>query len=92
MKLAVKLKQLRVQKSWSLATTARSLGVPASTYKEWELGRKIPVDQLVNLAGLHSTSVSNLLGQKQISNEELAKGLLALEAAMIHVKKAISHL
>lgn len=92
MKLATKLKQLRIEKSWSLATAARRLSVPVSTYKEWEMGRKIPVDQLVNLAALHSTSVSNLLGQKQISNEELAKGLLALEAAMAHVKKAISHL
>lgn len=92
MNLATKLKQLRIQKSWSLAGTARRLGVPVSTYKEWELGRKIPVEQLVNLAGLHSTSVSQLLGQKQNSNEELAKGLLALETAMTHVKKAISYL
>lgn len=36
------LKELRNEKGWSQKTTAKKLGVPVSTYANWEQGRREP--------------------------------------------------
>ena len=92
MDLGEKLKELRNRQRWSLTETAKALKVSLTTYREWEEGRKIPAERLVSLASLHSISVSELLGQKQIANEELARALTCFEAGVAHVRKALSHL
>lgn len=92
MGLGARLKELRNKKSWSLTKTAEALGVSVTTYREWEEGRKIPVERLVSLAGLHSTSVSELLGQKQVANEQLALALKCFESGIDHVRKALAQL
>jgi len=68
------------------------LGVSVTTYREWEEGRKIPVERLVSLAELHSTSISDLLGQKQLANEELAMALKSFANGIDHVRKALAQL
>ncbi len=92
MDLGKTLKNLRNKKGWSLTETAKELRVSLTTYREWEEGRKIPADKLVSLAALHSISVSELLGQKQVVNTELASALQCFETGIAHVRKALSHL
>ena len=92
MGLGKALKELRNKRGWTLTETAKALKVSLTTYREWEEGRKLPADKLVSLAALHSISVSELLGQRQLSNEELARALSCFETGIAHLRKAISNL
>jgi transcriptional regulator with XRE-family HTH domain len=83
MGLSRRLKELRNNRDWSLTKTAEALGVSVTTYREWEEGRKIPVERLASLAELHGTSISDLLGKKQVVNEELAMALSVLKPASV---------
>lgn len=92
MNLSKKLKELREAKAWSLVDTAKRAQVPISSYRGWEEGRKVPVEMLVKLAEIHGISISHLLGERQVSNQELAQAMSCFERGMEHLKKAISRL
>lgn len=86
------MKQLRLEKGWSQAQVARKLLIPGSTYRDWEAGRKIPAGALTLISRIYGTSVSQLLGQKQEANVELAKALEHFELASKHLKSALAKL
>lgn len=83
------LQELRQKKKWSLAQAAKRLGVPTSTYREWEAGRRIPAEALLKLSSVFGVSVSNLLGQVDERSEKLKKSVYYLEAALELVREAL---
>ncbi len=40
--IKIRLKQLRLEKGWSKTETAKRIGVPISTYSNWEYGVRVP--------------------------------------------------
>ena len=40
--IKIRLKQLRLEMGWSKTEAARKIGVPVSTYANWEYGVRIP--------------------------------------------------
>ncbi len=88
--LSESLKQVREQKNLSQVQAAKKIGVSNSTYRGWEEGRKVPAEQMAQIALAFETSVSALLGLRRESNEELAKAIACFNQGFEHVKKALS--
>lgn len=57
--IKIRLKQLRLEMGWSKTQTANKIGVPISTYANWEYGVRIP-NQLnaMEIAKVFNTTLS----------------------------------
>ncbi len=60
-RLQDRLKVLRERRGLSVAEVARRVGVPVSTYREWEYGRAIRGEPYLALAQVFEVSVYELL-------------------------------
>ena len=66
---AEKLRTLRKQKKLSLKKAALLVGVPESTYREWEYGRQIRGHEpYIKIAKAFNLSVDELFGLKDCSS------------------------
>lgn len=92
MTLEQKLKELRAGKGWSLTRTAKKLNVSLTTYREWEAGRRPPIERLIQICALYTMSISELLGQKTLAHQELAKAIELFEGALSCLKGAMARL
>jgi transcriptional regulator with XRE-family HTH domain len=92
MSLGQQLKEMRKNRGWSIVETAEKIQVPVSSYRGWEEGRRFPVEMLWRLAEIYGISISQLLGQRRLSNQELAQAMTCFEEGMIHLRRAISQL
>ena len=63
--IAKRLRQLRMKKGMTLKEVARKIGVPESTYRDWEYGRSIQGEPYVLLAQVFDVSVYELLTGEQ---------------------------
>ena len=61
--LSERLRELREEKGWSLAEIGKKLGVPRTTYSNYELGkRQPPNDMIPQFADIFGVSSDYLLG------------------------------
>ena len=67
--LGQRLKRLREEKAISIKEVAEKIGVPLTTYREWEHGRKIVGEPYAALANLLGVSIYEL-----ITGEKLKEG------------------
>jgi transcriptional regulator with XRE-family HTH domain len=67
-KLSNRLKRLREKKGLSVKDVAKAIGVPVSTYREWEYGRTIRGEPYVNLSILFEVSLYELMTGVPSSN------------------------
>ena len=64
-----RLKRLRIQKGYTIKSFAKKIGVPVSTYREWEYGRLIRGSKSYEvIAKVLGVSLANLL--TGISNDK----------------------
>lgn len=49
----------------TIKQAAQKLGVPASTYRDWEYGAKVPALALLDLSKLYGISILKLLGEEK---------------------------
>ena len=62
MDISATLKQLREERGWTQAATARAAGVPARSYQNWEEGIRQPrLDAIVRLAAGFGVTTDALL-------------------------------
>ena len=57
MKFKNRLQKIRLEKGFSIKQMAAMAGIPVSTYKEWENGRKIPAHLLLTLTSAARISI-----------------------------------
>jgi len=66
-----RIKRLREAKGFTAIEMAKAIGVPASTYREWEYGRAIRGEPYIKIAEILNISLYELLtGKKQLSLDE----------------------
>jgi transcriptional regulator with XRE-family HTH domain len=68
---------------------ASALGVPVTTYREWEYGRKIVGEPYAALAQIFEISVYELITGEKISNEEIAINIKVIETALYKIKQQL---
>ena len=67
-----RLKKLRHLKELSIEEVSKKIGVPASTYREWESGRAIQGEPYLKIAEVFGVSVHELLsGHAQTASRAL---------------------
>jgi transcriptional regulator with XRE-family HTH domain len=84
MKLNNKLRALRQAKRMTMKKIATLIGIPVSTYRDWEYGSKVPAEKIHEIAKIFQISVSELFGTEADSNKE--KLICLLEEALDLVK------
>lgn len=77
-----RLRLLRKQRGLTIKQVAGFVGVPLSTYREWEYGRAIQGEPYVKIAEVLSVSLSELMTGRKEHSEVLAE----LEQIEKHVK------
>lgn len=61
------IRKLRLRRNLSMRQVASGIGVPLTTYREWEEhGRSIRSDNLLKLANYFGVSVETLIGGKKM--------------------------
>ncbi len=56
------LRSLRLAKGWSMKTAAAKIGVPVSTYRDWEYGNSIRGEHYKRIAEVFGISLEELFG------------------------------
>lgn len=85
-----RLKKLRLRKHLSQKEVAFEIGVPPSTYRDWEYGKKIVGEPYVELAEAFGVSLSELLTGKEVDKSELLRSVDELDR-MIKIIQKIAH-
>ncbi|MBX2994119.1 MAG: helix-turn-helix transcriptional regulator [Bdellovibrionaceae bacterium] len=82
-----KLKKLRLERRISMREAARRIGVPETTYREWEYGRKILGEPYQKIATAFGVSLERLLGesQEEVSIENRIHRIIS-DLTMVHTE------
>ena len=83
---ATRIKRLRLGTRLSLKDMANRLGVPVSTYREWEYGRTIRGQPYMRMAEVLGVSVLELLTGKTPSNQSVFKEIKTIEKHLAMLK------
>lgn len=89
MPLYKRLRQLRENRRLPMREVAKGIGVPLTTYREWEYGRAVQGKHLVRLAKFYGLSAEALVGQAEMETITVAQ---RLKIAMDHLSVAHSEL
>lgn len=87
MNIAKKMKQVREARGMTMKETAQQIGVSASTYRDWEYGRKIPVSHATKISEVLSISLSDLVGEMKPKDQgQLLEAIHLIEEALKKLK------
>lgn len=89
MKIAKKIRELRIERKMTLKETAKHLEVPVSTYRDWEYGRKIPADAAIKLAEIFDVPMSIFSGRGVSRDADLERAVALMEEALKIVRSAV---
>jgi len=90
--LGERLKSLREQKKKSISDMATLLGVAATTYREWELGRAIKGETAyVKMSLAFGTSLEYLMTGKQNSTDGIIRKLEEIEKITREIRECIAN-
>lgn len=78
-RIADRLRRHRKKNNLTTAQVAQELGIAASTYREWEIGRQIRGEPYLRLARLFKISVAELLGGEDLGREQVLRDLQVIE-------------
>ena len=88
---AKRITNLRLKKGLTQKQVAEALGVPLSTYKEWEYGRKIQGEEYyVKMSEAFEVNLRTLLtGEQTQQQEDLLQRLQLLMNQLYELKSAL---
>ncbi|MDR3608445.1 MAG: helix-turn-helix transcriptional regulator [Oligoflexia bacterium] len=79
MSIGNRLRKLRTENRFTLSQVARQVGVPVSTYRDWEYGKAIQGEPYAKLAQAFGVSIEELLGgEKALQKPEMRSDILGL--------------
>lgn len=82
-----RLKKYREIHKLTIQEVSNKTGIPASTYKEWENGRKIQGEPYEALSNLYRVSIQELITGKKGTTENLQQRLDAAIESIREVQK-----
>lgn len=87
--LSQRLKRLRIKKGLSQAEFAANVGVSASTYRDWEYGKKIKGEPYLALATALDVDLVYLLLGESRGTDEVLNQLRELERMIKNIRKTV---
>lgn len=85
--LSDRLRRLRTEKGYSVKEVAEAIGVPVTTYREWEHGRKIVGEPYLALSKVFEVSLYELLTGEKTSGFDLSRSFSVIEAELRKMKE-----
>ena len=85
--LGERLKKLREKKGLTVKDVSDKIGVPITTYREWEHGRKIVGEPYIQLSKVFEISVYELITGEKASSTELFKSVEVIEIELKKIKQ-----
>jgi transcriptional regulator with XRE-family HTH domain len=89
-KFAERLKTLRAHKGLSASEMARLIGVPQTTYSDWENGKGLRIPPLLKISQVLAISVTELVIGQQTPADELIKEIELVEEKLRSIKVKLS--
>jgi transcriptional regulator with XRE-family HTH domain len=87
MKLSSNLRVMRIGRRLTMKRIAALIGVPVSTYRDWEYGSKIPAEQLQNIAKILEIPISELFGEEIDPNKKKLLALLEEALQLVRITR-----
>jgi transcriptional regulator with XRE-family HTH domain len=87
-----RLRKFREQRKLSMRDTAKLIGVPETTYREWEYGRAIRGEPYVKIAEAFGISLEDLLGSREIAPELFENDIDRLIRELLEFKTKVAKL
>lgn len=84
-----RLRRLRTAQKITMKELAQKIGVPVSTYREWEYGRSIVGEPYPRLADALRVSLSELLLGDAHNKNELFVEIYAIEDHLLKLKRKV---
>lgn len=70
--LNVKIKELRLEKGWTLRETAKKLSMSHSGYSNLENGKTPPPwDRILQIANIHEISLNELVNSESVTTQDM---------------------
>lgn len=85
--LSQRMKRLRLAKGLSISELSRTIGVPQTTYREWEYGRAIKGEPYLVLAKAFDVSLFELLTGEQPKPAQLLKEIVRVQELIQAIRK-----
>ena len=85
-----RLKKLRLKAGLNQKQVAERAGISASTYRDWEYGKKIKGEPYVDLASALNVSVSELLTDKKMVVSKVHQELREIERFVESIRKTVA--
>lgn len=83
---ASRLRRLRLEKKLSIKNVAQALGIPPTTYREWENGRKIVGEPYIDLSKLFGISVHELISGEKVTESDAFESLDIIQTELNKLK------
>lgn len=84
-----RLKKLRKDKGFTVKEVASKAGIPLSSYREWEQGRKILGEPYPDLANALGITLGELFGLESIEHREVISALEEVKFTLFRLEKVI---
>jgi transcriptional regulator with XRE-family HTH domain len=84
-----RIKAGREKKGWSVTEAAKAIGIPTSTYREWEYGRGVRADLVLVLSEALDVSVVELLRGEKPGKAEILQDLQEIERLLAAIKTKV---
>lgn len=85
----LRLKKLRTDKSLTVKEMAKRAGIPISSYREWEQGRKILGEPYPKMANALGVSLGELFGMQNVEQKEVLGALEEVKFTLYRLEKII---
>jgi transcriptional regulator with XRE-family HTH domain len=89
-RLSARLRSLRESKGMTMKQVARAVGIPVSTYREWEYGRAIQGEPYVALADAFGVGVSELLTGRAPGSSAIREEMEALKEHLARLERELA--
>ncbi len=86
---SARLKRLRKHKGFSQKDVAKKIGVPVTTYREWEYGRLIQGEPYVEIAKALDVTLGELLTGHSPGYEKISQAVENVETAIASLKHEV---
>jgi transcriptional regulator with XRE-family HTH domain len=87
-----RLKRLRLKTGLSQKQVAERAGISASTYRDWEYGKKIKGEPYVDLASALRVSITELFTDKKVVTSKVQQELREIERIVESIRKTVAAL
>ncbi len=90
--IAKRLKKYREQSNLTIKEAAKLIGIPETTYREWEYGRAIRGEPYVKIARAFHITLDELFGTQKTSTDAVEKEIDKIVEELSQLKQRLIQL